>query len=241
MAEVAQGLAGDRAHRGSEDGFGKGEVRGFEESEEVARGGGAGEGDGVGTGFRLCEELLERGDGVGGNLVAIGFGDGDGGPGDGEGFGKNIAGFGGADEQEGFAGSFGKERGGERFGDVLGRDEVDGESDGVGGAQGGRADDGYFFGKLGDVVELSAAVEGFDGVGAGEEKPVVRAEAGQCGVKSAEGGGGNDLDGGNEDGDRAEGFELSGEVGGLVAASRDEDAFVGESGHPVGIVCLATG
>ena len=52
---------------------------------------------------------MECGDGVGGKLVAIGFGDGDGGAGGGEGFGKSVAGFGGADEEEGFFGGFGEE------------------------------------------------------------------------------------------------------------------------------------
>jgi hypothetical protein len=34
---------------------------------------------------------------------------------------------------------------------------------------------------------------------------------------------------------------LGGEIGGLVARSSDEDAFVGQGWHPVGIVCLAPG
>ena len=38
----------------------------------------------------------------------------------------------------------------------------------------------------------------------------------------------DDLDGGDEDGGRAEGFEPGGEVGGLMAGSGDEDAFTGE-------------
>ena len=78
-------------------------------------------------------------------------------------------------------------------------------------------------------------MEGFDGVGAGEEEPVVGAEVGEGGVEGGEGVGWDDLDGGDEDGGRAEGFELGGEVGGLVAGSGDEDAFVFE-GHLVVIV-----
>ncbi len=85
------------------------------------------------------------------------------------------------------------------------------------------------------MEELGAAVEGFDGVGAGEDEPVVGAEAGEGGVEGGEGGRGDDLDGGDEDGDCAEGFELGGELGGLVAGSGDQDAFVLE-GHLVVIV-----
>jgi len=81
------------------------------------------------------------------------------------------------------------------------------------------------------VEELGAAVEGFDGVGAGEEEPIVSAEAGESGVECGEGGGRDDLDGGDEDGGRAEGFEPGSEVGGLVAGSSDEDALVGEWLH----------
>ena len=50
------------------------------------------------------------------------------------------------------------------------------------------ADDGDFIGELGEPVELGTAMEGFDGVGAGEEKPVVGAEAGEGGVECGEGG-----------------------------------------------------
>ena len=91
----------------------------------------------------------------------------------------------------------------------------------------GWADDSDFFWQLGEVEELGATMEGFDGVGAGEDEPVVSAEAGEGGVEGSEGGWGDDLDGGDEDGGRAEGFELGGEVGGLVAGAGDEDAFVG--------------
>ena len=104
--------------------------------------------------------------------------------------------------------------------------------------------------ELGEVEELGAAMEGFDGVGAGEDKPVVTltsggAEVGEGCVEGGEGGGGDDFDGGDYDGGGSEGFELGGEVGGLVAGSGDEDAFVGQDfvrgWHPVGIVCLARG
>jgi hypothetical protein len=174
---------------------------------------------------------LQGRDGFGGDLVAVGFGDGDGGSGGGEGLGEVVAGFGGADEEEGFAWGFGKEGFDEGFGDVARGDQVDGEADGVGGAEGGRADGGDVFGELGEVEELGAAMEGFDGVGAGEEEPVVGAEAGEGGVEGGKGCGGDDFDGGDEDGGRAECFELGGEVGGLVAGAGDEDAFVGEGQH----------
>lgn len=174
--------------------------------------------------------MLKSGDGVGGDLVAVGFGDGDGGTGGGEGFGDGVAGFGGADEEEGFAGSFGEEGLGEGFANVLRRDEVDGEADGVGGAQGGGTDGGDVSWELGEAEELGAAVKGFDGVGTGEDEPVVRAEASEGGVEGGEGGWGNDLDCWDENWGCAEGFELGGEFGGLVAGSGDEDAFV-RKGH----------
>ena len=80
-----------------------------------------------------------------------------------------------------------------------------------------------------------ALVKDFDGVGAGEEEPVVVFELGECGIEEGVGVWRDDFDGGDEDGGRAEGFELSGEVGGLVAGSGYEDAFVVE-GHLVVIV-----
>jgi hypothetical protein len=55
-----------------------------------------------------------------------------------------------------------------------------------------------------------AAVEGFDGVGAGEEEPVEAVEVGEGGVEGGEGGGVGELDGGDEDGIEAEGAELVG-------------------------------
>ncbi len=43
------------------------------------------------------------------------------------------------------------------------------------------------FGDGGDAVELGAAVEGFDGVGTGEDEPVVGADGGEGGVEGSEG------------------------------------------------------
>ena len=71
------------------------------------------------------------------------------------------------------------------------------------------------------MEELGAAVEGFDGVGAGEDEPVVGVKAGEGGVERGVGGGGSDLDGGDEDGDCAEGAEGFGEFGGLVGGAGD--------------------
>jgi hypothetical protein len=91
---------------------------------------------------------------------------------------------------------------------------------------------------LAEAEQLGSTVEGFDCVRAGEDEPVVGAEAGQGSVEGGEGDGRRDLNGGDEDSGRSEGFELSGEFGGLVASSGDEDAFVGE-GHQLGIVLPA--
>ena len=76
VAEVAEGLAGDGAYRGQDYVWRQGQVGGFEEVAEVAGCGGAGEGDGVGVVGGIAEELLEDGDGFGGELGAVGFGDG---------------------------------------------------------------------------------------------------------------------------------------------------------------------
>jgi hypothetical protein len=174
---------------------------------------------------------LKSWDGVRGDLVAIGFGYGDGGACGGEGFGQMVAGFGSADEEERFAWRLWKERFRQRFRDVAGGDEIDGQADCVGGREGGGTDDGNLFGKLGEMEELGAAVEGVDGVGAGEEKPIVGAKASEGGIEGAEAGWGNDLYGGDKDGCSAESFKLNGELGGLVTGSGDEDAFVRESEH----------
>ena len=58
------------------------------------------------------------------------------------------------------------------------------------------------------------------------------ADGGQGCVESAEGVGWSELDSGDKNGGGAESFELGGEIGGLVACSGDEDADVGQVGHP---------
>jgi hypothetical protein len=253
-AEVAEGLAGDGTDRGQDNAGGEGEVGGFQKSYQITGCRCAGEGDGVGVVCRVGEEALEDGDGFGGDLVAVGFGDGDGGSGGAEGFGEVVAGFGGSDEEEGFAAGVGSEFFGEGFGEVAGRDQVDGEADGLDGFGGGWADDGdagrwtvwlgvepWLRARRGGSrscggMQVATMVEGFDGVGAGEEEPVVAlaaggVELGEGGVERSVGRRRDDLDGGNEDGGRAESFEVGGEVGGLVAGSGDEDAFVSEGKH----------
>ena len=177
----------------------EGEVCGFEQSAEVAGGGGAGEGDGVGVVIGYGKESLQGGDGVGRKLVAVGFGDGDGGTCGGEGFGDVVAGLCGADEEKGSAGSLWEKSLGEGFADVARGDEVDGEADGIGCGESGGADDGDVFWELGEVEELGSAMKGFDGVGAGEEEPVVGAEAGESCVERGERDWGDDFDGWDED------------------------------------------
>ncbi len=86
-------------------------------------------------------------------------------------------------------------------------DQVNAEADGFDGAGGGGAYDCDLFGDGGEAVELGAAMEGFDGVGAGEDEPVVGADSGEGGVEGVEGVGWGDFDGGDEDGRGAEGFE----------------------------------
>jgi hypothetical protein len=241
MAKIAQSLAGDRADGSERDVGRKSEVGGFKKRTEVAGCRCAGEGDGVGVARFCSKHLLQCWNGLGRELVAVGFGDGDSRTGGGEGLGQNVAGFGSPDEKKRSAGSLRQERLGERFADVLCGDEVDSEADGISGVQGGGANGGDVFGELREVEELRPAVEGFDGVGAGEDKPVVGSKAGESSVKCGEGGGRNDLDGRDSHSGRPEGFELGGEIGRLVAGSGDEDAFIGQGWHPVGIVCLAPG
>jgi len=86
------------------------------------------------------------------------------------------------------------------------------------------------------LLEVEAMVKDFDGVGAGEDEPAVVVEAGEGVVEERVGFGRGDLDRGYEDGVRAKGFELGGEVRGLVACARDEDAFVFELEHLTTIV-----
>src|SRR5579871_5865138 len=76
----------------------------------------------------------------------VGGGYGGGGSGGGKGFGEGVSGFGGSDEEEGLAGGFREESCGEGLGDVLRGDQIDCETDGVGGAQSGGADDGDLLG-----------------------------------------------------------------------------------------------
>ena len=92
--------------------------------------------------------MLEGGDGFGGDVVAVGFGDGDCGAGGGEGLREMVARFGGADEEEGFPRCFMKEGLGERFSYRLWGDKVDREADGVGGVECSRAYDGDFLREL---------------------------------------------------------------------------------------------
>jgi hypothetical protein len=77
-------------------------------------------------------------------------------------------------------------------------------------------------------LEVAALVEDLDGVDAGEEEPVEGVELGKCGVEGGVGFGRDDLDGGDEDGDGFEGFELGGEFGCLMQGAGDEDAFLSE-------------
>ncbi len=190
--------------------------------------------------------MLERGYGVGRDLVAVGIGDGEVGSGGGEGGGEDVAGFGGADEEEGFAWSLRDEGFGERFGYELGGDEIDCEADSLHCFCGGWT----YGGDLGEwalrrmgreriacaIAHLDfeaghALVEDFDGVGAGKDEPVEGFQIGEGGVEGDAGLGWGDFDSGDEDRGRAEGFELGGEVGGLVAGSGDEDTDFSERVH----------
>ncbi len=113
---------------------------------------------------------MEGGDRVGRNLVAVGFGDSDSGADCSEGFGECVAGFGGAEEEEGLAGGFGEEGFGEGFGNVLGGNKIYMQADGLHRFGGGWAYDGDSFGNKGWVA---APVKDLDGISAGEEEPIV--------------------------------------------------------------------
>ena len=138
------------------------------------------------------EELADGGDGVGGDDVAVDGGDGDVGSGGAEGVGEVLAGGFGAEEEEAGGGSVGLEGVGEEgFGEGFGyglRGEEDRggrggfEGRAVAGADGGDAEVGGARDYPGLRSETwgtrfrggtdEAAVEGFYGVGAGEEEPV---------------------------------------------------------------------
>lgn len=177
--------------------------------------------------------MPEGGDGFGWDLISIGVGYGEMSSGGGEGCREEVAGLFGADEKHvgGFVAcqtGLGEEGLGEGFGDVARGDKVHLEPDGLDRAGSGGADDGYPAGDGGEVVEPGAAVEGVDGVGAGEDEPVVGTDGGERGVEGGEGFGRGELDGGDEDGRCAEGLELSSEGGGLLTSAGDEDPDLGE-------------
>lgn len=129
MAQVAEGLRGDGAYRGEGGGWGQGKAGSFEKGDEVAGCGSAGKGYGVGIGGRSGEESLQRRDGFWGNLVAVGVGHGEIGSSGGEHLGKNVAGFGGADEEEALSRDFRGKNFGKGFGYVLWGDEIDLKAD----------------------------------------------------------------------------------------------------------------
>jgi hypothetical protein len=80
-----------------------------------------------------------------------------------------------------------------------------------------------------------ATVKTFDGIRAGEEKPVETIEVSEGSIEWTVGCRGGDLDCGNQDGGRTESFKQSGQFGSLVAGASDEDAFSGKGKH-IGIV-----
>src|SRR6185437_5833772 len=127
---------------------------------------------------------------------------------------------------------------GEGFGDVLRGNEVDLQADSLHCSGGGRA---YDSDSLWGEHSVATLMEDFDGVGAGEEEPVEIFEPCQCRVEGRICFGRDDFDGGDEDGDRAESFELNGKVGSLTAGSGNQDAFVIEDWHLSAIVVWPIG
>ena len=78
---------------------------------------------------------------------------------------------------------------------------------------------------LGYLICGKTRKEGFDGISAGEDEPVVAREVGECGVESGKGGGWSNLDGGDEDGFETGGAEGFGEGRGLVRGAGDENSW----------------
>ncbi len=138
----------------------------------------------------------------------------------------------------------GEEHFGQGFGYGLRGDEVGWEAVFLEGAGGGGAYCGDFgecgFGfVLGSLCEQptqgrrsrmsmghpgSSAGEGFDGVGASEEQPVVGVEFVEGFVEGGPGGGRGQLYGGDEDGVGTEGAEMVGEFRALIRGAGDQDA-----------------
>jgi len=241
VAEIAEGLGGNGADGGTEDFRREGEAGGFKQREEIVGSGGTGEGDGVGPGISFGEEEFDLFCRAGRNDCAIGGSDGE--------FGSSgterkrdgvagglIAGELGTDEEKTDSG-FGmrKQDFCEGFGDGAWRDEVGLAAekffDGVGGCgtDGSDTEELCFPAHRKRRDEWGTLcncpfVEGFDGVGAGEEEPVELVECGDGGVEGLEGGGVFEGDGGDEDGLGAEGTQAVSEVRGLVRRAGDEDA-----------------
>ena len=208
-----------------------------EDRGEVLRGAGAGERDGIG--WRCGEELPKCRGCAGGDDVAVGFGDSDLSARRCKGFGQQVAGFGGAHEQHGRPGGMGCESGRERLGDSVRGDEVGGlRNAGFGeGACGGGPDSGDTA-RMGRQVESAGARrKGADGVGRGEEQPVVGAERDQRGIERAEARRRREGDGGDFDGDSSVQAQQCGQRAGLAFGPGDEDAALLEGGGHCATTC----
>ena len=78
-------------------------------------------------------------------------------------------------------------------------------------------------------IEVGEPVaEGVDGVGAGEDEPVIAGEADQSSIEALCLGWRGDLEDGDEDGGCTEGVQLLGERRCLLAGAKDEDTAAGE-------------
>src|SRR6185437_1477797 len=142
---------------------------------KMAGAGGAAEGGGMNAGSESRAQLLRR---RGGDCVAIGIDDVDVGSGIAEGVGNNVAGDGGTGQQYALALDPAAESGDHAFGHVaLGR-ELDVKAGLVGGFGGGLPDGGDMRAKPaeGDLEDGGALDNDADGVGAGENHPVVAEE-----------------------------------------------------------------
>ena len=247
-AEVAKCLAGDGANGGQSDAARESGACGLKKGDKVARGRGAGEGNGIWIALRRTEEPSQCRNGVRGNPVAISVGYCDRSSSSGKRFGEDITSLGGTDKQNAIAGSFGSERVGEGIGNISWGNEIHLQADSLHCLCRGRADHGdlwqwRFGGRPRPRIRtrgtrflwlseiLMPLMKDVDGIGAGEDEPVIILKFDESRIERGVAPWGNDLDGGNEDRYGAQPFETSREIRRLMAGSGDENTFPVEGSH----------
>ena len=242
-AELAEGFGGDGADRDAESLGWEMQAAGLEEGREVARGRRAGEGDGVEGGGVVRERSLQQVDGSGGQNGAVGGGDGERHASGEKSLGEKISRLFSTNEKDlgcsllKQCGAEVRQKGvGEGLGPCGGRDQdrtVQGMDVLVGeGCGGGGSDDGNLP-RSGDDAEGARSLrEDRNRIGASEDEPGEARQSCEGGVEILKGGGRQEIEGGDEQGDRAVALQLGGQGGRLRSGARDEDTTASKSlGH----------